>query len=102
MNKLIVGLVMTTKITESWPLSCLFVSSVGWVLGLAPVPLLSNEWVRNASDLKVVLCQVNIFCHQLTQNMTTDVGRFTKITQIVLNLKTQVLQVLNFRTIQFG
>ena len=27
----------------------------------------------------VVLCQINIFCHQLTQNSTTDFVRFTKI-----------------------
>ena len=29
--------------------------------------------------LQVVLCQINIFCHQLTQNTTTDFVRHTKI-----------------------
>ena len=27
---------------------------------------------------QVILCQINIFSHQLTQNMTTDFVRFTK------------------------
>ena len=29
--------------------------------------------------LQVVSCQINIFCHQLTQNTTTAIVRFTKI-----------------------
>ena len=44
----------------------------------------------------VFLCQINISCHQLTQDAMTDFVRFT---QIVLKFKPQVLQVLNFRTI---
>ena len=48
------------------------------------------------SLLQVVLCQINIFCHQLTQNTMSNFVRFT---QTVLKCKTQVLQVLNFRTI---
>jgi hypothetical protein len=46
--------------------------------------------------VQVVLCQINTFCHQLTQNTTTDFFRFT---QIVLQFNTLILQVLNFRTI---
>ena len=38
--------------------------------------------------LQVVLCQINIFCHQLSQNATTNFVRFTKI---VLKFQTQVL-----------
>ena len=29
--------------------------------------------------LQVVLCQINIFCHQLTQNTMTDIARFKKM-----------------------
>ena len=29
--------------------------------------------------LQVILCQTNIFCHQLTQNTMSDLVRFTKI-----------------------
>ena len=29
--------------------------------------------------LQVIFCQINMFCHQLTQNMMTDFVRFTKI-----------------------
>ena len=43
---------------------------------------------QNKEYLKVILCQINIFCHQLTQNTKTDFVRFT---QIVLKFKTQVL-----------
>ena len=31
------------------------------------------------SLLQVILCQTNIFCHQLTQNTMSDLVRFTKI-----------------------
>ena len=31
------------------------------------------------SKIQVILSQINIFCQQLIQNMTTDFGRFTKI-----------------------
>ena len=29
--------------------------------------------------IKVIPCQINIFCHQLTKNMTADSVKFTKI-----------------------
>ena len=51
------------------------------------------SWVIKA--VKVVLCQINKFCKQLTQNTTTDLWRFT---QIVPEFKTKVLQVFHFRT----
>ena len=50
-------------------------------------PHLLNMWsksedevggLRPAICVQVILCQINIFCHQLTQNMTTDFVRFTK------------------------
>ena len=60
----------------------------------------AQDWLKvifSLVFLQVVLCQINIICHQLTQNTTTDFVRFT---QIVLKFKTHVLQVLNFiRTI---
>ena len=46
--------------------------------------------------VQVVLCQINIFCHQLTQNARTDFFRFTKI---YTNSNNEFLQILNFITI---
>ena len=41
----------------------------------------SNYWLNLGFQVayKFILCQINIFCHQLTQNTTTDIVRFTKI-----------------------
>ena len=41
------------------------------------------SWVIKA--VKVVLCQINKFCKQLTQNTTTDFVRFTKICSGIQN-----------------
>ena len=47
---------------------------------------------HGSRSAQVVLCQINISCHQFTQNTLTDYVRFT---QIVLKFKPQVLQVFN-------
>ena len=54
---------------------------------------------KNCCILQVVLCQINIFYHEFTQNTTTDFLTFFRFTQIFLKLKPLVFQVLNFRTI---
>ena len=60
---------------------------------------LSNKFRRSTNmhcTLQVILCHINIFCHQLTQHMKNDFVRFT---QIVLKFKTCKTCVLNFITI---
>ena len=39
------------------------------------------------SSVQVILRQINMFCHQLTQNMTTDFVRFTKLYTNCSNLQ---------------
>ena len=49
-----------------------------WVLIITVVwPLCQTE--QNHKILQFVLCQINIFCHQLTQNTMTEFVRYTKI-----------------------
>ena len=47
---------------------------------------------KNCCILQVVLCQINIFHHELTQNTTTDFLTFFRFTQIVLKLKPLVFK----------
>ena len=39
----------------------------------------ARRLAKKAAKVQVILCQINIFCHQLTQNITTDFFRFTSI-----------------------
>ena len=46
---------------------------------------------KRENTVKVVLCQINIFCHQLTQNTKTEFSGVTKIYtdfSLVLRFKT--------------
>ena len=50
--------------------------------------------------MQVTFCQINIFCHQLTQNMTTDFVRFfDDLHKLFRNSKFAKLLFFNFGTV---
>ena len=40
----------------------------------------------NEETIQVILCQINIFCHQLTQHLTTDLHKVLNFRKICVNL----------------
>ena len=52
-----------------------------------------------AYHIKVILCQINIVCHQLTQNMKTDFVRFTKICTNCSQIKNTSFASFEFQNI---
>ena len=47
---------------------------------LGPKDMSLQFWISSRQiPVQVVLCQINIFCHQLNRNTTTDFVRFTYI-----------------------
>ena len=65
-------------------------------------PQIEGQKAREVTiQVQVILCQINIFCQQLTQNMKTflsDLQKYNTI-QIVLKFKNCKTCVLNIRTI---
>ena len=49
--------------------------------------------------LQVILCQINIFCPQLTQNLTADFVRFTKIYKNCSEIQNLQNLFFEFRTV---
>ena len=59
---------------------------------------ITQEHVATKNAIQVILFQINIFCHQLTQNIMTDFVRFTKIYTNCSEIQLVFLNFQRYRT----